>query len=123
MRGRFSLVLVIAVIAGLIASGLVYRTVAQMRAAASRGPETEDVVVAATNLEIAETVTARDVRMVPWPKLAVPNGALRKTRDVEGRVVRRSIVTGEPVLESKLTSQQAGRGGVLAMIVPDGQRG
>src|SRR5712692_1485587 len=103
MRGRFSLVIVIAAIAGLLASALVYRTVAQMRAAASRGPETEDVVVAASNLEIAETIAARDVRLVPWPKLAVPDGAIRKARDAEGRVVRRSVVIGEPVLESKLT--------------------
>ena len=34
MRGRFSVVLIVAVIAGLGASILVYRTVAQMRAAA-----------------------------------------------------------------------------------------
>ena len=65
MRGRFSLVLVIATIAGLVAGVLVYRMVAQMRAAAARGPETEDVVVAATNLDVAEAVRARDVKLVP----------------------------------------------------------
>ena len=58
MRGRFSVVLIIAVVAGLLASTLVYRTVAQMRAAATRGPETEDVLVAGANLEVAETVQA-----------------------------------------------------------------
>ena len=81
MRGRFSVVLIIAAIAGLIASALVYRTVAQMRAAAARGPQTQDVLVAASNLDVSETVTARDVKLVPWPTLAVPDGAFRKVAD------------------------------------------
>ena len=120
MRGRFSLVLIIAGIAGLLASALVYRAVGQMRAAASRGPQTEDIVVAAAGLEVAETVTGRSVKLVPWPRLAVPEGALRKLSDAEGRVIRRSVVAGEPLLESKLAPPSAGRGGVLAMLVPEG---
>jgi len=56
MRGRFSIVLIVAVIAGLGASILVYRTVAQMRAAASRGPEVEDILVASAPIDIAEAV-------------------------------------------------------------------
>jgi pilus assembly protein CpaB len=122
MRGRFSIVLIIAAIAGLLASTLVYRTVAQMRAAATRGPETEDVVVAAANLDVAETVTGRDVKLVPWPRLAIPEGAIRRIADVEGRALRRSVVAGEPLIEAKLAPQNAGRSGVLGMIVPEGQR-
>jgi pilus assembly protein CpaB len=122
MRGRFSVVLIIAAIAGLLASTLVYRTVAQMRAAAARGPETEDILVAAANLDVAETVSARDVKLVSWPKLALPQGALRKIADVEGRVIRRPLVAGEPLLESKLAPPAAGRGGVLGMLVAEGQR-
>ena len=123
MRGRFSVVLIIAVVAGLLASTLVYRTVAQMRAAATRGPETEDVLVAGANLEVAETVQARDVKLVPWPRLSVPQGALRKIGDAEGRVIRRSVVAGEPLLEAKLAPQGTGRAGVLGMLVTEGQRG
>jgi pilus assembly protein CpaB len=122
MRGRFSVVLIVAIVAGLLASVLVYRTVAQMRAAATRGPETEDIVVAAANLEVADTVTARDVRLVAWPRTAIPEGALRKLADGQGRVVRRSITAGEPLLESRLVSQAAGHGGMLGILVKEGQR-
>jgi pilus assembly protein CpaB len=123
MRGRFSIILIIAVVAGLLASVLVYRTVAQMRAAAARGPEVEDILVAAAPIDLAQPVTARQVKLVPWPKLALPAGALRKISDAEGRVLRQAVVPGEPILESKLAAAGMGRGGVLAMLVPEGQRG
>jgi pilus assembly protein CpaB len=123
MRGRFSIVLIVAVIAGLGASILVYRTVAQMRAAASRGPEVEDILVASAPIDIAETVSARHLKLVPWPKLAIPMGALRKPSEAEGRVVRQPVVPGEPILESKLAAPGVGRGGVLSMLVPQGERG
>src|SRR5262245_39680891 len=123
MRGRFSIVLIVAVIAGLLASMLVYRTVAQMRAAATRGPEVEEILVAAVPIDLAETVSARHVRLVPWPKMAIPEGALRKATDVEGRVLKQPMVAGEPMLESKLAAPGVGRGGVLSMLVPEGERG
>jgi pilus assembly protein CpaB len=122
MRGRFTLVLVIAIVAGLLASALVYRTIVQIRAAATKGPETEEILVAMSNLEVADTITARDVKLVAWPKTAIPEGALRKVAEGEGRVVRRSVIPGEPVLESKLAPASAGKGGMLGILVPEGQR-
>src|SRR5436190_4175229 len=123
MRGRFSIVVIIAVVAGLVASILVYRSVAQMRAAAARGPEVEDILVAASPIESGEPVSAQQVKLVPWPRLAIPEGALRKSSAVEGRVLRQSVVAGEPVLESKVAPPGVGRGGVLSMLVPQGERG
>jgi pilus assembly protein CpaB len=38
-------------------------------------------------------------------------------------VVRGSIVAGEPLMEGKLAPQLAGRGGIMPMLVPEGQRG
>ena len=123
MRGRFTIVLIIAAIAGLIASGLVYRTLSQMRAGAAKGPEVEGIVVAASALEVADVISTRHVRLTPWPKNSIPDGALRKPSDVEGRVVNRAVVPGEPILESKLAAPGVGRSGVLSMLVPEGQRG
>jgi pilus assembly protein CpaB len=50
-------------------------------------------------------------------------GAIRTLAEAEGRVVRSAIVAGEPLLESRLAPELAGRGGVMAMLVPEGQRG
>ncbi len=63
------------------------------------------------------------MKLVPWPKTAVPPGAIRSLEDAEGRVVRGSIVAGEPLMEGKLAPQLAGKGGIMPMLVPEGQRG
>lgn len=120
MRRRLMVVLVFASVIGLLASLLVYRVVAEIRAAAGTS---EEVVVAAVNMELAETITAKHVKMVAWPKHNIPAGAIRTLAEAEGRVVRSSIVAGEPLLEGKLAPQLSGRGGIMPMLVPEGQRG
>ena len=121
MRRRLLTVLIVAVAIGLTASLLVYRVVAQV--AGARTDQSDKIVVAAANMGMAETVTARHVKLVAWPKTGVPDGAFRKVEDVEGRVVRASVVSGEPMIEAKLAPNLAGRGGIMPMLVPDGQRG
>ncbi len=121
MRRRLLLVLTAASVTGLLASFLVYRAVSQM---APRGQETENVVVATVNLEVGETVTPKHVKLSPWPKANVPDGAFRSLPEVEGWVARISIVTGEALLKAKLLDPElAGRGGLLPMLVPEGFRG
>lgn len=122
MNRRLVMVLVFAGIVGLIASFFVYQVVRQL--ALAGGPEAkETVVVAAVNMSMAEAVTSQHVKLVPWPKGAIPTGAIRTLAEAEGRVVRSAIVAGEPLLESRLAPELAGRGGVMAMLVPEGQRG
>src|SRR5499433_863177 len=121
MRKRLAIVLGFASVVGLIASVLVYRVVAEFRAAA-RQQTTEEIVVAAVNMDLAETITSKHVKVLPWPRQAVPAGAVRSLADADGRVVRSSIVAGEPLLEGKLAPQLSGRGGIMPMLVPEGQR-
>ncbi len=121
MRRRLLLVLTAASLTGLLTSFLVYRTVSRM---ADRGQETENVVVATINLEVGDPVTLTHVKLSPWPKANVPDGAFRSLPEVEGWVARISIVAGEPLLKAKLLDPElAGRGGLLAMLVPEGFRG
>ncbi len=121
MRRRLIVILAVAVVAGLLASVLVYRAVAEMQAAAGRGQSTESIVVAAVNIDFAETIAAQHLKLVPWPKTALPTGALRALPDAIGRVARTSILSGEPLLDGKLAPQ--GRGGIMPMLVPEGRRG
>jgi pilus assembly protein CpaB len=121
MRRRLVLVLVVASVVGLLASTLVYRVLRQ----AAAGPQQQDVemiVVAGVNMDMAETVTAQHVKLLPWPSKSVPSGAVRTLAEAEGRVVRGSIVAGEPLIDGKLAPQLAGKGGLMAMLVPEGQR-
>jgi pilus assembly protein CpaB len=121
VRRRIFLVLAAASVTGLLTSFLVYRAVSRM---APRGQETENVVVAAVNLEVGDSVTSKHVKLSLWPKADVPGGAFRSLPEVEGWVARISIVTGEPLLKAKLLDPElAGRGGLLSMLVPEGLRG
>ncbi len=121
MQRRFILILVCASLLGLLASALVYGVVSQV-ARAGAG-QYEQIVVAAANMSLAETVTSQHVKLVPWPKASVPEGALRSLQEAEGRAVRASIFAGEPLIEGKLAPGLAGKGGIMSMLVPEGQRG
>ncbi|MGH2394819.1 MAG: Flp pilus assembly protein CpaB, partial [Candidatus Limnocylindria bacterium] len=121
MRRRLLVIVLCASLIGLLASFLVYRVVSQV--ASARDDQFDRIVVAAANIGLAESVTRQHVKLVPWPKAAVPPGAVRSVEDAEGRVVRTSIVAGEPLMEGKLAPQLAGRGGIMPMLIPEGQRG
>ena len=121
MRLRLLVIVLCASLIGLLASFLVYRVVREV--ASSRDDQSDRIVVAAANIGLAESITRQHVKLVPWPKAAVPPGAIRSLEDAEGRVVRGSIVAGEPLMEGKLAPQLAGRGGIMPMLVPEGQRG
>ena len=121
MRKRIVLILIVAAVMGLVASLLVYRVISQVVANASGGGS-ENVVVAAKDIGFAEAVTPQHVKLVAWPKPSIPVGALRTVAEAQGRVARTSIVAGEPLIEAKLAPQLSGKGGIMAMLVPDGQR-
>jgi len=121
MRRRLLIVLAFAGFVGLIASYLVYRVVATVQAGA-RPESTAEVVVAAVNMGMAETITPKHVKVVAWPRASVPAGAVTTIASAEGRVVRSSIIAGEPLIEGKLAPQLAGRGGLMPMLVAEGQR-
>jgi pilus assembly protein CpaB len=99
MRRRLFLVIGAASVTGLLTSFLVYRAVTRM---APRGQGTEEVVVAAVNMEVGETVTSEHIKLSRWPQADVPAGAFTSLPEAEGWVARGSIVVGEPLLKAKL---------------------
>lgn len=121
MRRRFLLILICASVIGFLASFLVYRVVSQ--AASARSDQSEPILVATVDLGLADTVTSQHIKLVNWPKASVPPGALRTPAEAEGRVVRSSVVAGEPLIDGKLAPQLSGRGGIMPMLIPEGQRG
>ena len=119
MRRRLLIVLVVASVVGLLTSMFVYRV---LRLAAAAPQDMDTIVVAVANMNMAETITAEHVKLLAWPAKSVPSGAIHKLADAEGRVVRSSIVAGEPLIDGKLAPQLAGKGGLMPMLVPEGQR-
>jgi pilus assembly protein CpaB len=121
MHRRLLVIVLCASLIGLVASFLVYKVVS--RVAGAKSDQFDHIVVATAKIGLAESITRQHVKLVPWPKSAIPPGAIRTVEDAEGRVVRGSIAAGEPLIEAKLASQLAGKGGIMPMLVPEGQRG
>lgn len=73
------------------------------------GPETVGVLVAGETLEYGEALVESSVRIVQWPRNAVPDGAFTDAQALIGtdpdepRYVLRSIGKGEPIISAKLS--------------------
>jgi pilus assembly protein CpaB len=119
MRNRIFAVLALAVTAG---GGLAFATYNYMQSAPVRTvtTPTQPVVVAATDLQIANEIKADDLRIVQWPKGQAPEGVFANPSELVGRGVISPIVRNEPILAGKLAAQGAGAG--LPPVIPPGMR-
>jgi len=115
MKGtRGLLMLLIALLAGAAAVMMASRW---MQAQAKSG---SGIVVAAVDVEIGAKLTPEMLRLVEWPVSSVPPGAFDNLAALDGRVVKTSVVRGEPLIESKLAA--AGTKGGLSAVVAEGKR-
>ena len=79
------------------------------------------VVVAARALSPGETVDSAALKLVAWPRDQLPPGALTEFQAVTGKVVRMSLSTNQPVVESALLEPDK-TGGVQPLLIPAGMR-
>ena len=73
------------------------------------------VVIAAQDVPLGTPLTTAALKTVEWPRANVLAGSVEDPKAIEGRVVRTTLVSGEPVLESKLAPPGAS-GGLAASI-------
>jgi pilus assembly protein CpaB len=87
--------------------------------------QSQDVLVAASDIGQGEKLTAENVRWQRWPDDAMNAAYIQKqTRpdavaDLEGAVVRSQFIAGEPIREVKLARPESG---FLSAILPQGKR-
>lgn len=112
---RAIVMLVLSVLAGAAAVILAARWMGQQ----ATGPRST-VLVATTDLELGQAITAQMLQPVAWPAGALPDGAFNDVKKLEGRVVRTSIYKGEPVLEPKLAPEGTKAG--LDSVIKPGHR-
>jgi len=93
-------------------------------AVAPRSSMTE-ILVVSTDLAPGQVVSEKDLRWQSWPQEAVSASYLTRSAkpdaptSLKGMMVRSRLVSGEPVLEEKLSRSVAG---VLASMLPGGKR-
>jgi pilus assembly protein CpaB len=108
-----------ALLTGLCATVMVARVIKHARPKAAL-VETVPVVVASAPLPMATSIVAGQLRIVQWPKEALPKGTFSKVEDLAGRVAKERILEGEPIVLARLASKEAGAG--LTAIIPEDMR-
>jgi pilus assembly protein CpaB len=87
-----------------IAAAFTARTLLEGRASVAAQPAvaTRAVVVARADVTVGTALTPLQLDTVEWPEAYAPAGSFRDPSEVEGRVLRRPLARGEPVLEPSL---------------------
>jgi pilus assembly protein CpaB len=84
------------------------------------GVASNKVVVAAVDIELGSKVNAEMLTTIDWPSSSLPPGAFRDTKELQDRIVKVTVMRGEPVLERKLSP--VGTLGGLSAVISEGKR-
>lgn len=105
----------LAVVLGLLAVALAARWLLNAPV-----PAAGRIVVAKSDIDIGQRLTPALFIVVDWPTASVPKGAFTEPQPLNGRVLRSSLLAGEPVSEAKLAP--AGTLGGLSALITEGKR-
>src|SRR6266498_1333200 len=116
MRNTRALTMMVAaVIAGLGAVIIGARWLSQQATSSAN-----KLVVAVSDIDLGSRLTPAMLKAVEWPANSMPKGAFATPAELDSRVLRASVLSGEPVLESKLAP--VGSKGGLSAVVAEGKR-
>ncbi len=107
--------LLIAVVLGLAAVVLASRWLLDKSAAG-----TARIVVAAADVNLGQRLAPEMLALADWPANGLPHGALRDPAKLGGRVLKSSLLRGEPLTEAKLAP--LGTLGGLSAVIAEGKR-
>ncbi|QOY94710.1 Flp pilus assembly protein CpaB [Massilia sp. UMI-21] len=112
---RAVIMMTLAILFGLAAVVMASRwLLTQPAASASR------IVVATSDINLGQRLTPDMLKLVEWPSRSVPKGAFDDPQKLSGRVLKTSILTGDPVSEAKLAPE--GTLGGLSALITEGKR-
>lgn len=78
------------------------------------------VVVAAADMDAGSKLSAQMLSVVDWPSASLPPGAVQDVKDLQDRVVKVSVLRGEPIIDGKLAP--LGTLGGLSAVISEGKR-
>lgn len=122
MRTKSVLLLLLALGCGLVAAIGVKQVLATKdQATASPTVEMQAIVVAAEDIAMGDPVKIEQIKLEDWPKSKIPEGALFKAEEAEGRRTKTKIYKGSPILDDQLLAKGAVDAGAAPWI-PKGYR-
>ncbi|MFM0626793.1 Flp pilus assembly protein CpaB [Paraburkholderia xenovorans] len=81
---------------------------------------TTKVVVAAADINLGQRIGPDYLKLTDWPSNSVPPGSFTDIQKLDGRVLKESLLRGEPILDAKLTP--VGTLGGLSAVIGEGKR-
>lgn len=118
MARRIALALVVALLLALSVVYVTWRKISTTSHPVVQPPI--QYVTAAHAMNPGETLTAKDLTMVNWPRTNPLNGAFIRVQDVVGRSLLYPVVPGQPILDQQLAALGSGIG--LTSEIPQGMR-
>lgn len=112
---RTLIVLTVAVISGLVSVLIASRWLSQQSS-----NNTARIAVAASDISLGQRLTPEMFKLTDWPSGSTPPGAIRELALLDGRVLKTSLLRGEPPLEAKLAPM--GTAGGLSAVITEGRR-
>ena len=119
MNKRFLLALGGALVFGMLAI-FTAKSYLNRQVERSRAEQEADVVIALTEVPLGTTISDSQVKVVPYQRDLVPEGALTKKEEVVGRVTVTDLSPKSPVLSRQLAA--AGSPAGLVGVLPVGMR-
>ncbi|MDL2355195.1 MAG: Flp pilus assembly protein CpaB [Pseudomonadota bacterium] len=84
------------------------------------GSGADRIVVAASDVNLGQRLTPEMLTLADWPAGSMPKGAYSDPLKLTGRVLKSSVLHGEPVSDTKLAP--AGTLGGLSALITEGKR-
>jgi pilus assembly protein CpaB len=84
------------------------------------GGSADRIVVADADVNLGQRLTPDMLKLAEWPKDSLPKGAYTDPAKLTGRVLKSSILRGDPISEAKLAP--AGTLGGLSALITEGKR-
>ena len=103
-----------------LGAALVANDMIQGRAGESAEDNSQQIAMAAMSIPYGTKLEQRHVRMVALPDDAVPSGAVRSLDELEGKIARADILSGELLLKGRLANHD--EGSTLAALVEEKKR-
>ena len=104
MNRRFIIMLGVALLLAFLAAWVANRWI-QGRAVPDKAVS---VVVAATEIPFGAKLQEHEVKLIPWPENAVPQGAYSSTKDVIGKVTMNKFYPNEIISEKRISEYLGG---------------
>ena len=109
MRAKSLVLLVVALGCGMVAAVAVSKAVMD-QGTGQPAEATVEIFVAKKNLEGSQKLSSEHFTLERWPQSRLPEGAIFKLEQIDGKYIKQNIFAGEPFIEAKLTVTRAGLG-------------